>query len=83
MENLVGGNSNIFDVHPFFEEDEPILTHIISKGLKPQPTRIDVFCWFLWPPIFRYCGIPKIANLGGGFKHFLFSPLPGKMIPFY
>ena len=43
MENLVGGNSNILDVHPFFEEDEPILTHIISKGLKPQPTtNIDI-----------------------------------------
>ena len=24
----------------------------------------------------------KIDNLGGGFKHFLFSPLPGEMIHF-
>ena len=34
-----GGNSNIFYVHPYFGEDEPILTHIFSTGLKPPTSR--------------------------------------------
>ena len=27
-------------------------------------------------------GLSKISSLGGGFKYFLFSPLPGEMIQF-
>ena len=33
------------------------------------------FAWFLFPDLEK-------GKLGGGFKHFFFSPLPGEMIQF-
>ena len=35
-----GGNSNIFYFHPYWGEDEPILTHIFQMGWNHQPGRL-------------------------------------------
>ena len=48
---LAGGNSNIFNVHPLFEEDEPILTSIFQLG------------WFNHQPVYFS---RDLGDLSGG-----------------
>ena len=62
----------------FLHSERCVKSHLKSLCLR-KPT------WFSQHPASlptQFLGPRQFARLGGGFKHFLFSPLPGEMIQF-
>ena len=41
--------SNMFVCSPLFGEDEPILTHIFQRGLKPPTRNLGLMKYIIWP----------------------------------